>query len=86
MPRRIWLLLPLSVPVHEYLGKMPPYLVPSVPELDYNRSDLPGSGPLYRAADSGTDTKRTPPLEWLAKLSHERPWVHITGRDLPARL
>ncbi len=53
---------------------MPLYLVPSVPELDYNRRDLPATvhyiGPLI-----WNDTKRTPPLEWLAKLSHERPWV-----------
>jgi UDP:flavonoid glycosyltransferase YjiC (YdhE family) len=74
-------LAPLNVPVHEYLGRMPLYLVPSVPELDYNRRDLPASvhyiGPLI-----WNDTKRTPPLEWLAKLGHERPWVHVSEGTL----
>jgi MGT family glycosyltransferase len=68
---------PLTVPIHEYFGRMPLYLVPSVPELDYNRNGLPASvhyiGPLI-----WNDTKRTPPLEWLAALSHERPWVHVS--------
>jgi UDP:flavonoid glycosyltransferase YjiC (YdhE family) len=68
---------PLNIPIHEYLGRMPLYLVPSVPELDFNRADLPPSvhyiGPLI-----WNDTKRAAPVEWLATLSHERPWVHVT--------
>ena len=68
---------PLNVPIHEYLGSMPLYLVPSVPELDFNRRDLPPSvhyiGPLI-----WNDTNRAKPLEWLAALSRERPWVHVT--------
>lgn len=70
-------LAPLSIPVHEYLGGMPLYLVPSVPELDYNRAGLPPSvhyiGPLI-----GNDTKRDSPVELLATLSRDRPWVHVT--------
>ena len=67
----------LTVPIHEYLGTMPLYLVPSVPELDYNRRDLPPSvhyiGPLI-----WNDTKRAGSSEWLATLSRDRPWVHVT--------
>jgi UDP:flavonoid glycosyltransferase YjiC (YdhE family) len=70
-------LAPLSIPVHEYLAGMPLYLVPSVPELDYNRAGLPPSvhyiGPLI-----WNDAQRAGPVEWLTKLSHDRPWVHVT--------
>jgi UDP:flavonoid glycosyltransferase YjiC (YdhE family) len=68
---------PLSVPIHEYLGRMPLYLVPGVPELDYNRAGLPPSvhyiGPLI-----WNDTRRGGSLDWLATLSRERPWVHVS--------
>jgi UDP:flavonoid glycosyltransferase YjiC (YdhE family) len=68
---------PLEIPINEYLGTLPLYLVPSVPELDYNRRDLPPSvhyvGPLI-----WNETKRTAPLDWMATLSHEHPWVHVT--------
>lgn len=70
-------LAPLEIPIHEYLGTMPLYLVPSVPELDYNRSDLPPSvhyiGPLI-----WNETKRAAPPEWMTTLSRERPWVHVS--------
>jgi len=36
-------LAPLEVTVTEYTGRMPLYLVPSAPELDYGRRDLPAS-------------------------------------------
>jgi MGT family glycosyltransferase len=70
-------LAPLEIPIHEYFGTMPLYLVPSVPELDYNRSDLPPSvhyiGPLI-----WNETKRAAPPEWMTTLSRERPWVHVS--------
>jgi UDP:flavonoid glycosyltransferase YjiC (YdhE family) len=70
-------LAPLTIPIHEYLATMPLYLVPSVPELDYNRVGLPPSvhyiGPLI-----WNDTNRAGSVEWLATLSHDRPWVHVT--------
>jgi MGT family glycosyltransferase len=34
---------PLNVTVTEFAGRMPLYLVPSAPELDYSRQDLPSS-------------------------------------------
>jgi MGT family glycosyltransferase len=68
---------PLAIPVHEYLAGMPLYLVPSVPELDYNRDGLPPSvhyvGPLI-----WNDTKRASASQWLRTLPRERPWVHVT--------
>lgn len=68
---------PLAVPIHKYLAGMPLYLVPSVPELDFDRSDIPQNvhyiGPLI-----WNETKRVEPPAWLAALPHTRPWVHVT--------
>jgi len=68
---------PLKIPVHEYLARLPLYLVPSVPELDYNRDGLPPSvhyiGPLI-----WNDTGRGNASQWLRTLPRERPWVHVT--------
>jgi MGT family glycosyltransferase len=41
--RRAYNLPLLSTGVNEFSGTMPLYLVPSTPELDYDRDDLPGS-------------------------------------------
>jgi UDP:flavonoid glycosyltransferase YjiC (YdhE family) len=34
---------PVSEPIQSLLGRMPLYIVPSIPELDYDRNDLPRS-------------------------------------------
>jgi MGT family glycosyltransferase len=68
---------PLRVPVLAHTGAVPLYLVPGVPELDFERRDLPPGvhyvGPLFR---------RIPPSEkppaWLAELPRDRPWVYAT--------
>ena len=79
---------PLEAPIHEHFGKMPLYFVPSVPELDFHRNDLPPSvryiGPLI-----WNDTYSAGPDERLATISHERPWIHVrrgpcTSRNFPA--
>lgn len=75
--RRRYGLPDLKVPVLAHSGAMPLYLVPSTPELDFNRTDLPASvhyvGPLFR--------KQPPddhPPEWLERLPRERPWIYVT--------
>jgi MGT family glycosyltransferase len=68
---------PLAVPIHQYLSDVPLYLVPSIPELDFDRSDAPDSvhyiGPLI-----WNDTRSIQAPAWLAQLPHTRPWVHVT--------
>jgi MGT family glycosyltransferase len=68
---------PLRVSVTEHAGRMPLYLVPSTPEFDYDRRDLPPSvhyvGPCLW--DKGRDE---PTPQWLAELPCDRPVVHVT--------
>jgi len=75
--RRRYGLPSLTMPFLEFTGTMPLYLVPSVPELDYQRGDLPPSvryvGPLVRKRGSQDD-----PPAWLAELPRERPWIYAT--------
>lgn len=66
---------PFTGPVIKLAHDLPLFLIPSCPEFDYNRRDLPASvhyvGPL----------NWYPPLEppaWLAELPRDRPWVHVT--------
>jgi len=74
--RRSYGLEPLTVTVTEHAGQMPLYLMPSVPELDYGRRDLPPSvryvGPCTWDKPPGT-----PPPDWLATLP-PRALVHVT--------
>jgi MGT family glycosyltransferase len=63
--------------VHAYIGRRPLYLVLSVPELDYQRGDLPPTvhyvGPCLWHPPEPPGT-----LEWLEGLPREKPWVHVT--------
>ena len=68
---------PLPGSVNHALGQLPLYLVASVPELDLDRRDLPPGvryvGPLLWHPPEPAGT-----AEWLAGLSSDRPWVHVT--------
>ena len=72
---------PLGLPVNEFTGTLPLYLVPSISELDYSRRDLPDSvhyvGPCnwQPARDDRT-------TDWLAGIPGDEPWVHITESTL----
>ena len=68
---------PLGCPVNDWMGRLPLYLVGSVPELDYGRSDLPPSvhyvGPLLWHPPEPPGTRA-----WLDAIPSDRPWVHVT--------
>ena len=68
---------PLSIPVTEFTGQMPLYLVPSTPEFDYERRDLPASV-HYIGPCLWNKSHHEPPPEWLVQLPHDQPWVHVT--------
>jgi MGT family glycosyltransferase len=63
--------------VNEFTGRLPLYLIPSVPELDYNRKDQPPNvhyvGPCVWTRPAGGKS-----LEWLRTIPADRPWVHVT--------
>lgn len=68
---------PMGCSVTAFTGKLPLYLIPSVPELDYNRRDQP-SNVHYVGPCVWTKAAGAPPPEWLNHLSTEQPWVHAT--------
>jgi UDP:flavonoid glycosyltransferase YjiC (YdhE family) len=68
---------PMGCSVTAFTGRLPLYLIPSVPELDYNRRDQPANvhyiGPCVWTKSVGA----VPP-GWLNDLPADRPWVHAT--------
>lgn len=75
--RREHHLSPLPISVTEHAGQMPLYLVPSTPEFDYQRQDLPPS--VHYVGPCLWDKPRDePPPEWLAQLPLDAPLVHVT--------
>jgi MGT family glycosyltransferase len=70
-------LAPMGCSVNAYLGRLPLYLVLSVPELDEERDDLPASV-HYVGACQWHPPEPSGSLEWLEALPRERPWVHVT--------
>jgi MGT family glycosyltransferase len=74
--RRSFELPPIHVSVSELAGSMPLYMVPTSPEFDYNRRNLPKSvhyvGPcLWRDRQSST-------ADQFAGLRRDQPWIHVT--------
>ena len=70
-------LAPMGCTVNAYFGRLPLYLVHSVPELDGERDDLPPSvhyvGPCQWHPPEADGT-----AAWLDAIPRERPWVHVT--------
>jgi MGT family glycosyltransferase len=70
-------LRPMGCSVNEFTGRLPLYLIPSVPELDYNRRDHPPNvhyiGPCVWTRPAGDRS-----LDWLNTIPSGRPWVHVT--------
>jgi MGT family glycosyltransferase len=68
---------PMGTSVNAFMGRLPLYLVPSIPSLDYNRRDLPPSvhyiGPSVWSKPTGE-----PAPAWLDALPRDRPLVHVT--------
>jgi UDP:flavonoid glycosyltransferase YjiC (YdhE family) len=75
--RAAYCLAPMDCSVNEFCGRLPLYLVGSVPELDYSRRDLP---PNVRYVGPLTWHPPQPPgtTEWLDQIPSGAPWVHVT--------
>jgi MGT family glycosyltransferase len=73
----------LGCSVNEFTGQLPLYLVPSVRELDYGRTDLPAS--VHYVGPCSWQPARNPQTSaWLSDIPTERPWVHVTESTLRA--
>jgi MGT family glycosyltransferase len=68
---------PMGVSVNAYSARLPLYLVPSVPELDYDRHDLPPSV-RYVGPCIWNKPSRAAMPEWIEQLPDDEPWVHVT--------
>jgi MGT family glycosyltransferase len=68
---------PMGGSVNAFTGRLPLYLIPSLPELDYNRRDQP-SNVHYIGPCIWTRSLGAPDPDWLADLPADRPWVHAT--------
>ncbi len=68
---------PITTTALQHLGTVKLYLMPSTPEFDYDRHDLPPSvryvGPYLWNKPSNVVSP-----EWLHTLGRARPWVHAT--------
>jgi len=68
---------PMGCSINAFSGRLPLYLIPSLPELDYNRQDQPPNvhyvGPCVWTKSSGGGLP-----DWLNQLPNDRPWVHAT--------
>jgi MGT family glycosyltransferase len=72
---------PLSTPVQAFLGQVPLYMVPGVPEFDYQRSDLPPSV-RYVGATTWTRSRAASPPAWLEALPADQPLVYASEGTL----
>jgi MGT family glycosyltransferase len=70
-------LRPMGCSINEFTGRLPLYLIPSLPELDYNRHDQP-SNVHYIGPCVWTKPSSAAAPGWLNELPSDRPWVHAT--------
>jgi len=68
---------PMGCSINAFTGKLPLYLIPSLPELDYDRRDQPANV-HYVGPCVWTKPSTAPPPKWLDDLPTDRPWVHAT--------
>ncbi|HUO71715.1 MAG TPA: glycosyltransferase, partial [Solirubrobacteraceae bacterium] len=71
---------PIGESVNRYTARLPLYLVGNIPELDYNRHDLPAS--VHYVGNYIHYPERADSADWLHRISAERPWVHVTESTL----
>lgn len=70
-------LRPMGCSVNAFTGRLPLYLIPSLPELDYDRRDQPPNV-HYIGPCVWTKSAAAAPPKWLDELPTDRPWVHVT--------
>jgi len=82
--RRRYGLPPLDGILADQYGRVPLFMVTSVPELDYDRRDLPPS--VHYVGACVWDGNAAPaPLTWLDGLSRDLPLVHVTEGTIHTR-
>jgi MGT family glycosyltransferase len=77
-------LSPLPGSVNALTGRVPLHLIPSVPELDYERTDLPSCVRYVGPCVWNRGRNERPPA-WLDRIPRDRPWVHVTEGTMHAQ-
>lgn len=75
--RQSYKLPPIESTVTDHCARMPLYLVPGVPEFDYQRSDLPPSV-HYIGPCVWNKPEHMPAPTWLAELPGDQALVHVS--------
>ncbi len=70
----------LGESVNRYTARLPLYLVGNIPELDYDRHDLPAS--VHYVGNCIWYPDAHDSAEFLAGVPTDRPWVHVTESTL----
>lgn len=73
-------LQPLGCSVNVFTGRLPLYLIGNIPELDYERQDLPHS--VRYVGPCAVDRETGEGADWLDSVPASRPWVHVTEGTL----
>jgi MGT family glycosyltransferase len=76
---------PLRGRLADEYGRVPLFMVASVPEFDYERRDLPPSVEYVGACVWGGGAQAAVPLPWLDGLPRDRPLVHVTEGTIHTR-
>lgn len=71
---------PLGCSVNAFTGRLPLYLVGTLPRLDYGRTDLPPS--VHYVGPCVWNPPSAETQAWLAEVPRGRPWVHVTESTL----
>ena len=70
-------LQPIPSSVNAFTGHMPLYLIPSVPELDYQRKDLPACVHYVGPCVWNKPRDEEPPA-WMDTVRSDQPLIHVT--------
>jgi MGT family glycosyltransferase len=75
---------PIPGSVNAFTGQVPLHLIPSVPELDYERQDLPPCV-HYTGPCVWNKQKNEEPPAWFEEIRNDQPWVHVTEGTMHAQ-
>jgi len=75
---------PIPGSVNAFTGQVPLHLIPSVPELDYQRQDLPACV-RYVGPCVWNKQKNEKPPAWFEAVRTDQPWIHVTEGTMHAQ-
>jgi MGT family glycosyltransferase len=71
-------LRPTGFSMHATFSRQALFIIPSLPELDFNRTDIPAPRRYVGPCVWNRPAQRTTKPDWFDAVSSDRPWVHVT--------